>query len=79
MDLPIEEKTIKDNKVFYVADNSLVACLDEKINIDIINEIAKCVPVRVVFRDEAFEKDSDKINAYERLKKLSPKTEVKVI
>ena len=79
LDLPIEEKAIKSNKVFYVADNSLVACLDEKINIDIIDEIAKCEPVRVVFRDEAFDKDSDKINAYERLKKLSPKTEVKVI
>jgi adenine-specific DNA-methyltransferase len=79
LDLPIGEKEIKGNKVFYVAENSLVACLDNKIDINIIDEIAKCNPVRVVFRDEAFTKDSDKINVYERLKKLSPKTEVKVI
>lgn len=79
LDLPIKEKQVKENTVFYVAGNSLVACLDERINIDIIDEIAKCEPVRVVFRDEAFTKDSDKINAYERLKKLSPKTEIKVI
>ncbi len=79
LDLPIEEKTVNDNKIFFVANNSLVACLDEKINIDIIDEIAKYEPVRVVFRDEAFEKDSDKINAYERLKKLTPNTEIKVI
>ena len=72
LDLNIEEKMIGKNKVYYVAGNSLVACFDDKIDIDIVDEICKCEPYKVVFKDSAFKTDNDKINLEERFKKLLP-------
>lgn len=79
LDLKMEEKNILGNIVYFVAENSLVACFDDKINIDILDEICKVKPLKVVFRESSFRNDSDKINAYERIKKLSSETEVNVI
>lgn len=79
LDLNIEEKNILDNKVFFVAGNSLVACFDDRINIDIINQICDVKPLKIVFRESSFKNDSDKINTYERIKKLTPETEISVI
>lgn len=72
LDLNIEEKRIGNNKVYYVAGNSLVACFDDSIDIDIVDEICKCEPYKVVFKDSAFKTDNDKINLEERFKKLLP-------
>ena len=72
LDLKIEEKMIGKNKVYYVAGNSLVACFDDSIDIDIVDEICECEPYKVVFKDSAFKTDNDKINLEERLKKLLP-------
>ena len=79
LDLNIEEKTILNNKIYFVAGNSLVACFDDRINIDILNQICEMKPLKVVFRESSFKNDSDKINTYERIKKLSPETEISVI
>ena len=79
LDLKIEEKDILNNRVYFVADNALIACFDEKINIDILNQICEIKPLKVVFRENSFRNDSDKINTYERIKKLSPETEISVI
>ena len=79
LDLKIEEKNILNNKVYYVADNSLVACFDDNVNIDIVNEICKCKPLKVVFKDSSFKTDKDKINLEERIKKLSPETEINIL
>lgn len=79
LDLNIEERNILNNKVYFVAENSLVACFDNKINIDILDEICKIKPLKIVFRESSFNSDSDKINTYERIKKLSPETEISVI
>ena len=79
LDLKIEEKEILNNKVYFVAQNNLVACFDNKINIDIIDEICKTQPLKVVFRESSFKNDSEKINTYERIKKLSPETEINVL
>ena len=79
LDLKIEEKTILNNKVYYVADNALVACFDDNIDIDIIDEICKCKPLKVVFKDMSFKSDKDKINLEERVKKLSPDTEISIL
>ena len=65
--------------MYFVAGNSLVACFDSQINIDILNEICEVKPLKVVFRENSFRSDSDKINTYERIKKLSPETEISVI
>lgn len=72
LDLKIEEKMIGKNKVYYVAGNSLIACFDDSIDIDIVDEICKCEPYKVVFKDSAFRTDNDKINLEERFKKLLP-------
>lgn len=79
LSLKIETKEISGNTVFFVADNSLVACFDQKINNDIVDEIAKCSPLKVVFRDAGFTDDKDRINVEERFKRLSPETKVRVI
>lgn len=72
LDLSIEEKMIGKNKVYYIAGNSLVACFDNNIDIDIVDKICECEPYKVVFKDSAFKTDNDKINLEERFKKLLP-------
>ena len=79
LDLSIEEKKILNNNVYFVEINSLVACFDNTIDINIIDEICKCKPLRIVFKESSFEADSDKINTFERIKKLSSETEINVI
>lgn len=79
LDLKIEEKTILNNKVYYVADNALVACFDDNVDINIIDEICKCKPLKVVFKDMSFKSDKDKINLEERVKKLSSDTEISIL
>lgn len=79
LDLKIEEKKILNSNVYFVESNSLVACFDDKIDINIIDEICKYKPLKIVFRESSFKNDSEKINAYERIKKISQETEVNVI
>ena len=79
LDLKIEEKQLLDNKVYYIENNSLIACFDDQIDIGIIDEICKCKPLRVVFKDVSFNTDKDKINLEERIKKLSPETEISIL
>lgn len=79
LDLKIEEKKILNNNVYFVESNSLVACFDDRIDINIIDEICKCKPLKIVFKENSFKNDSEKINTYERIKKLSPETEVNIL
>ena len=79
LDLNIKAEKIIDNTVYFVAENSLVACFDNQVNIDILNTICEIKPLKIVFRESSFKNDSEKINAYERIKKLSPETEISVI
>ena len=72
LDLDIEERMIGNNKVYYVAGNSLVACFDDNIDINIVDKICECEPHKVVFKDSAFKYDNDKINLEEKFKKLLP-------
>ena len=79
LDLKIDEKELKNNKIYFVEENSLVACFDDNFNIDNIDEICKVKPLKLVFKDSCFKTDNDKINVSERIKKLSPETEISVI
>ena len=79
LDLKIEEKYILNNKVYFVDENSLIACFDDNIDINIVNEIYKYKPLKVVFKDSSFEYDNDKINLQEKFKKLSPDTEINIL
>jgi len=79
LDLSIEEKQISNNKVYFVESNSLIACFDDIIDINIIDEICKCNPLKIVFKESSFKTDRDKINTFERIKNLSSETEINII
>ena len=79
LDLSIEKKKILNNNVYFVESNSLVACFDDTIDINIIDEICKCKPLKIVFKESSFKTDSNKINTFERIKKLSNETEINII
>jgi len=78
LSLPIERKTIDGSEVYFVAGNTLVACFD-KFTMNIVDEIAKVKPLRVVSTELAIMHDQDKTNIKERFKQLSPDTEVKFL
>lgn len=79
LDLKVEKKYLNNNNVFFVENNSLIACFDEQIDINIVDEICRLNPMKVVFKDTSFKSDKDKINLEEKIKKLSPDTEVSVL
>jgi len=79
LDLSIEKKKILNNNVYFVESNSLVACFDDTIDINIIDEICKYKPLKIVFKESSFKTDNDKINTFEKIKKMSPETEVNII
>ena len=78
LSLPIERKTIDGSEVYFVAGNTLVACFD-KFTMNIVDEIAKVKPLRVVSTELAIVHDQDKTNIKERFKQLSSDTEVRFL
>lgn len=77
--LPIRRETLQDKTVFFVDDNALVACFDTGITEELVKELAKHEPLRVVFRDNGFVSDAVKINVEQIFRQLSPITEVRAI
>lgn len=60
-------------------DNALVACFDTGVNEDLVKELARFEPLRVVFCDTRYQSDNDKINVEQIFKQMSPHTEVRSI
>lgn len=79
LDLPVEVRKIKENTVYFVQENALVACFDDSIDFDIVDDIAKVLPLKVVFKDASFKDDKDRINLETRFKQLSPETIITVL
>lgn len=77
--LPIRRETVQGKTVFFVDDNALVACFDRGVTEELVKELAKREPLRVVFRDNGFVSDAVKINAEQIFRQLSPSTDVKAI
>lgn len=79
--LPIRKETVKDKTVFFVnvEPYDLIACFDKGVSEDLVKELAKHKPMRVVFRDNGFESDAVKINVDQIFRQLSPSTDVKSI
>jgi len=79
--LPIRKETIQGKTVFFVNQPpyDLIACFDTGVNEDLVKELARFEPLRVVFRDTGFVSDAVKINVEQIFKQLSPGTEVKSI
>lgn len=79
LSLKIEQVEISGKQVFKVAGNSLFACFDNGIDEVFAKELAKSIPLRVVFKDSGFKDDTAKTNVKQLLKQLSSDTEMKVI
>ena len=79
LSLPMETKKIRGKEVHFVAENSLVACFGENVDEELIKEIAKIEPLKVVFRDSSFRSCPDKINLEEIFKGISPGTDIRVL
>lgn len=79
--LPIKKEKIENQDVFFVDNNALVACFTKKGDVteELVKEIAKREPLRVVFRDAGFKDDSVKINVEQVFKLTSVHTEIKTI
>lgn len=77
--LPIRRETVQGKTVFFVDENALVACFDTGVTEDLVKELARHEPLRVVFRDTGFVSDAVKINVDQIFRQLSPTTEVKSI
>ena len=79
LDLKIAEKEINGHKVYFVENNSLIASFSNITDISTIDEMCKDKPLKLVFRESSFKTDEDKINIQERVKKLSPETEISIL
>ncbi len=79
LSLPIAEETIDGKTVFFVDENALAACFDRDIDEELVKKLAQRKPLRAVFRDAGYGKDSVKINVEQIFKLISPATEVKSI
>lgn len=79
--LPIRKETVKGKLVFFVNTEpyDLIACFDRGVSEELVKELAKYKPVRIVFRDNGFESDAVKINVDQIFRQLSPSTDVKAI
>jgi len=79
--LPIRKELILGKSVFFVNQPpyDLIACFDTGVNEELVKELARFEPVRVVFRDTGFASDAVKINVEQIFKQMSPNTDVKTI
>lgn len=77
--LPISCEEIRDQSVYFVADDALAGYFGDAMDKELIETIAKRQPLRVVFKDGGFPDDAMRINAEQLFKQLSPRTELRVI
>lgn len=77
--LPIHSESIFGKKVYFVDQDALTACFEPNLDEEFIKKLAERNPLRVVFRDSSYGRDSTKINAEQIFKLISPNTDVKTI
>lgn len=75
----IKETVIGGKRVFSVEDNYLMACFDENVTGEIIEEIAKMKPYYFVMRDSSLASDSVAANFEQIFARYSPETIRKVM
>lgn len=77
LNMPIEEHNINGKKIFDIGFGAIIACLDDNISLEIVDEIGKLKEelqpetCRVVFMDNGFSSDSVKTNAVQILKRYN--------
>ena len=65
---PLRQEEVGGKRLHIVNEGALVACFDKDINLEAIRYIAELKPLRVIFREECFATDADKLNIYEQFK-----------
>lgn len=69
--LSVTELEIQGNKIFWLASDALLICLEKNLSLTNIEEmITNLRPKRVVFYDDGFADDNVKLNAEQSLKKF---------
>ncbi len=70
----IEEIKVGYNTLYNIGEGALLACLDDKITQDVIDEIpkhkSKYMETKVIFKEAGFMSDAAKINAIQNLKQF---------
>ena len=70
----IEEIKVGYNTLYSIGEGALLACLDDKITQDVIDEIpkhkSKYMDTKVIFKEAGFMSDAAKINAIQNLKQF---------
>lgn len=79
LSLPITTEEIEGKKVFFVADDALIACFDAGITESLVKTLAERAPLRLLFRDNHYLNNDTKINAEQLIKQIAPNTELKSI
>jgi len=79
----IEKRDINGKNVYIVDENKLVACFDDNLSEEFINELAKISKdediLKVVFKDSGFDSDDTKDNVEQIFKQLAPNTDIRAI
>lgn len=79
LSMPYRSEKVGDFIIHNYNEGDLIACFQENITAEVIEEIAGRQPLRAVFRDSCFADSPFKINAGEIFKRMSSVTTVKVI
>lgn len=74
----IQEKQILNKKVFSVDDGYLLACFDESLTEDVIDEMAQLLPTYLVIRNTCVDQDSILDNFNQIAKSYSTQKEIKI-
>jgi adenine-specific DNA-methyltransferase len=75
----IKTITINDKTCYIVNDNDLVACFDEDLSENLIEQLANMHPLYACFQDFSFGNDSISVNCEQIFKTVSPTTKIRVI
>ena len=79
LSLPIRREEIQGKTVYFVDEDTLVACFDDGLDAEFAEEIARKQPLRAVFKESGYKQDEDKINIDQVILQFSPDTEVRAI
>ena len=67
---PLRTEEVDGKHLHIVNEGALVACFDKEISVEAVSRIAELKSLRVIFREECFATDADKLNIYEKFKQF---------
>ena len=70
LNYPLRKEEVNGKHLHIVNEGALVACFDKEISVEAVSRIAELKPLRVIFREECFATDADKLNIYEKFKQF---------